>query len=387
MSETPSICFVASIPMALWSFYRLLIARLLRDGHPVFIISSDMHPLEEFARMGCTVLPVPITRVISPWRDILSAIKIFRHLRRIKPSIVHAHTPKGGLLAMIGAAMAPVRCRLYTCHGLASETETGFKRNLLTLTERLTCALAHRVLVVSPSLSRKMTEHRIGSDAKKLILGAGSACGIDTMRFDRTEELMAQARQIRQSLKIPDDAIVIGFIGRLVPDKGIHLLVQAFCELYRENDRVRLLVIGDLEPYRGTLSDETNRLLTEHAGIRRIGFTHGIERYYACMDLLALPTRREGFPYVLLEAGAMRIPVVATAVTGCVDAIEDQVTGLLIDGNRPEQLVDALSGLIRDPARRTEMGRQGRLRVEQGFASERLIAEHLKLYERLVMKA
>ena len=127
--------------------------------------------------------------------------------------------------------------------------------------------------------------------------------------------------------------------------------------------------------------------MTEHAGIRRIGFTHGIERYYACMDLLALPTRREGFPYVLLEAGAMRIPVVATAVTGCVDAIEDQVTGLLVDPHKPEQLVDALSGLIRDPARRNEMGRQGRLRVEQGFAGERLIAEHLKLYERLLMKA
>jgi glycosyltransferase involved in cell wall biosynthesis len=384
MRQKPALCFVSSIPMTLWIFYRLLIARLLRDGYTVTILSSPMHPLDEFERMGCSTVPIRITRTISPWQDILSLIKLFRYFRKFKPSIVHAHTPKGGLLAMIAAAMAGVRCRLYTCHGLVSETETGLKRLLLTLSERLTFALAHRILVVSLSLSRKLTEHHIGSEAKKMILGNGTACGLDVTTFDRTPELIAQARQIRDGLKISSEAIVIGFIGRLVPDKGIHLLVDAFSELYRENDRVRLLIVGDAEPHRGVLPDKTLRLIEEHVGIRRVGFTHKIERYYACMDLLALPTRREGFNYALLEAAAMQIPAIATRVTGCVDAIVDDKTGILVEPDNTLALLAALRRLVNDPTLRMTLGRAARKRVEEEYRVETMIEHHMNLYDQSI---
>lgn len=366
--------------MTLWNFYRLLIVRLLEEGYSVTILSSSIHPLKEFERMGCSIVPVEITRTISPWKDFVSLLKLARYFRNSKVSIVHAHTPKGGLLAMIAAATAGIRHRFYTCHGLAFDTEKGLKRLVMILSERLTCRLAHQVLVVSPSLLQKMAQYRIGTDAKKMILGNGTACGLDIKTFDRTLELEAQSRQIRDSLKIPPEAIVVGFIGRLVPDKGIHLLVQAFSELYRENDQVRLLVIGNLEPHRGILPEETLRLLHEHDGIRRLDFTHGIERYYACMDFLVLPTRREGFPYTLLEAAAMRIPVIATMVTGCVDAVVDRVTGLLIEPESTAALLAAMRTLVMDPGLRKAMGQAARKRIEEKFRADLYIQYHQEFY-------
>lgn len=365
----------------LWHFYRLLIGQLLKDGYPVTILSSPQPPFREFEQMGCRFYPLEITRIISPWQDIRSLFRCIRYLRKTKPQVIHAHTPKGGLLAMIAGRIAGIQYRLYTCHGLAFETEKGLKRFVMILSERLTCRLAHQVLVVSPSVSKRMAELRIGKDAKKTILGDGTACGLDLTTFDQTHELEVQSRQIRESLKIPAQAIVIGFVGRLVPDKGIHLLVQAFSELYRENDRVRLLVIGELEPHRGTLPEETLRLLHEHDGIRYIGFTHGIERYYACMDLLALPTRREGFPYVLLEAAAMQKPAIATKVTGCVDAVVDGVTGILIEPDNAPALLEALRQLVNDPALRKRMGQTARKRIEEKFQAETYIRYHISLYD------
>lgn len=379
------ICLVASIPTTLLAFYRGLIRALRDAGWEVGVACSPADDLPKLAQLvgPQRVHAVPIARQITPLRDVRSVVALSRSLRQQRYEIVHAHTPKGGLIGMAAAALARVPGRIYTVHGLASETEQGLRRRLIEAAERCSCRLAHRVLAVSPSLRDLLAQRRICPHEKVAILGAGSACGIDLNRFRRTPELRAEAARLRSELGIPAEARVIGFVGRLVPDKGVHTLVTAFSALAKRFADVWLLVVGDLEPHRGQLDARTLQTLSTHPRIRRVPFTDQIERCYAAMDLLTLPTRREGFGLVLLEAGALGLPVVATRVTGCVDAVLDGETGLLVPPDNPHALRAAIERLIADAELAQRLGQAARARVERDFSEPHLVQAHLDLYAAL----
>lgn len=379
--KRPKICILSSAPVTLWVFYRDLIQKLKAEGYDLEICSSPGKELDYFEKQfGIKVHQVDICRQITPWRDMLTILKLVKIFKRSRYDIVHAHTPKAGLLGMIAARLAAVRCRIYTCHGLPLETESGLKRQLLTCAEQVSCALAHQVLTVSYSLADKLTEYKICSRSKLAVLGDGSACGVNLKRFTLTPALRENGRYLRNKHGISDSDILIGFIGRLVPDKGIHLLVDTFVKLCETNN-IRLLVIGDFEEHRGVLPEDTVNLLKEHPKIIYEGTTEVIENYYAAMDILVLPTKREGFPYTLLEGAAMGLPIVTTKVTGCTDAVLHGKTGLLVDADNREQLHEAIARLIGDEKLRYSYGCEARKRVESLFNSEMLIAEHLKLYK------
>jgi glycosyltransferase involved in cell wall biosynthesis len=379
------ICLISSVPVTLWSFYRGLPGRLKDEGIDIEICSSPGKDLDYFRKQfGINVHPVNILREIAPWRDILAIIKLVKIFKRNRYDLVHAHTPKAGLLGMIAATVAGVKCRIYTCHGLPLETESGMRRQLLALAERTSCALAHQVLAVSNSVLEKLKVLGLCRPSKIEILGDGSACGVDISRFTLTDDLIQGGKIVRERYNISDDNVVIGFIGRLVPDKGVHILVESFARLYESNPNIRLLVLGDFESHRGRLSDKTTEILNNHPGIIHAEFTHQVEPYYAAMDMLVLPTRREGFPYTLLEAAAMGLPVVATEVTGCVDAVVDGQTGLLVPTEDVTALTGAMQKLLASPQLRRRMGREGRKRVEEEFTSQRLLDAHIKLYRKML---
>jgi len=384
--QQPKICLISSIPVTLWSFYRGLIRQLRDYGFSITLISSDLPELHTMEKeLDCSIFPAEISRQITPLQDMLTILKLVRLFRRNRYDLVHAHTPKAGLLGMIAARIAGIKNRVYTCHGLPLETESGLKRQLLACAERASCALAHQVLVVSHSLVDKLSKYKICSKSKLTVLGEGTACGVDLNRFTVTPELFKKSRDIRNNYGISEKDLVVGFIGRLVPDKGIHILVESFARLHESNPGIRLLVLGDFEPHRGRLSDDTIEILRNHGGITRCGFTPEIELYYAAMDMLVLPTRREGFPYTLLEAAAMGLPVIATRVTGCVDAVVDGVTGLLVEVDDVQEMFEAMLRLAKDPELRKRLGRQGRKRVESMFDSAVLIQEHTNLYNKLLL--
>lgn len=381
------ICMVSSAPVTLWSFYRGLPGRLKDEGIDLEICSSPGKELDYFEKQyAITVHQVNILRQITPWRDMLAILKLVKIFKRNRYKLVHAHTPKAGLLGMIAATVAGVRCRIYTCHGLVLETEVGLKRHLLACAERISCALAHRVLSVSHSLVDKLEAYKICPKSKLMVLGDGTACGVELNRFTLNSDLIEKGKVIRRRHNIPDDATVIGFIGRLVPDKGVHILVESFTQLYELNPNTRLLVLGDFEPHRGRLPGQTLKVMNNHSGIIHVGFTHEIEPYYVAMDVLVLPTRREGFPYAPLEAAALELPTVVTKVTGCVDAVVDNITGLLVEVGNVEQLLGAMLRLVKDPELRRQLGKQGRQRVEALFDSRLLIDKHINLYEELIDK-
>ncbi|MGV7223123.1 MAG: glycosyltransferase family 4 protein [Nitrospinales bacterium] len=378
------IALISSVPYTLHVFYSDLIQALVDEGCDVHICSSPGEAMDTLSsKSDLSTHEIPILRKISPWTDLLAIRLLINAMKQNKIQIVHTHTPKAGLLGMLSAFLARVPVRFHTCHGLPAETERGFKRWLLLSCEKLTCKLANKVLVVSHSLSKKMTQANLCDPSKMKILGDGTACGVNLQRFTKTAELQGESIQLLPKIGLKETDFVIGFVGRLVPDKGIHVLVEAFEDISEDYPNARLLIIGDYEEHRGALSEQIKHAINNNPEIVHVDYTDQIEKYYAIMNMLVLPTRREGFPYTLLEAAAMEIPVIATNVTGCVDAVVDQTTGLLVEPDNPHELKQAMCTLIGNAAMREKMARAARERVEKYYFLERYIQLHLKLYSEI----
>jgi glycosyltransferase involved in cell wall biosynthesis len=342
-------------------------------GIDVTAISSAGPDLDAFAESeGVMVASVEMPRRITPFGDLGAVTALRRIMRRVRPDIVHAHTPKGGLLGMIAAALAGVPVRIYHMRGLPMSTATGARRRLLSATEWISCRLAHRVLCVSHSVRDEAVAEGLCPPGKIKVLLGGSGNGVDaTGRFD-PDKLELDSRSLtRRRLGIPDDAIVAGFVGRLVRDKGIVELFDAWTRLREEFSTAHLLLVGPFEP-RDPVPAGLESALREDPRVHLVGMDWNTPPLYSAMDLVVLPTYREGFPNVPLEAAAMRLPVVATRVPGCIDAVADGGTGVLVPARNGPALTDAVRGYMRDPALRRAHGHAGRERVLREFRQEAL---------------
>lgn len=373
----PKLVHVTTVPESL-GFVAGQVSWLKSRGWEVHAISSPGELLERFGEeRGVPVYGVPMARAITPMADLESVGAVSRILRRIGPDIVHAHTPKGGLVGMMAAHAAGVPHKVYHMRGLLTLTASGRRKALLSAAETLTCGLADVVICQSHSLRRTAVEEGLVEAERSTVLLSGSN-GVDTGRFD-------PARFDRQALRaehgIAEDAVVAGFVGRLVGDKGIVELAEAWSRVAGPGDR--LLVVGPFEE-RDPVPERTRRQLEEDPRVLMFGFTRDPAPFYAMMDVLVLPTYREGFPNVPLEAAAMGLPVLATKVVGCVDAVEDGVTGTLVPARDAEALGVALGRYLQDGALRAEHGRAGRERVLREFRPEVIWEAGLTLYRSLM---
>ena len=290
-------------------------------------------------------------------------------MRRFRPLITNVGTTKAGLLGGLAARWAGVPCRVYTLRGLRFETTTGIKRAVMKFLEKVACDSAHLVICVSESVRQRAVEQGMVQPGRAVVLEHGSSNGVDAARFAPSEERHKQAQALRGQLGIPHDAPVIGFVGRLNRDKGIPELVRAFARLRISHPGLRLLLLGDFESIE-PLPYDTRGILDTDDHILRLGHVADTAPYYQVMDVVCLPSHREGFPNVVLEAQAAGRPVVATAVTGCSDAIEHGVTGLLVPPDDINALTDALERMLTDPPRAQRLGQAGRERVLRDFQPE-----------------
>ena len=375
---------ITTVPMSLM-FLRGQIAHATRRGYEVRALSSPGPELETFgAREGIDVTAVEMPRRITPVRDLVAIGAIVRELRRLRPTIVHAHTPKGGLLGMIAAALAGVPVRIYHMRGLPFMTETGLRRRVLTATEWLACRLAHRVLCVSHSLRRVAVAERLCPPAKITVLLGGSGNGVDAAeRFDPGRFEGDARAATRRGLGIPADAVVAGFVGRLVRDKGIVELADAWSRVREECPSAHLLLVGPFEP-RDPVPPGLEATLRADGRVHLTGTDWNTPPLYAAMDLVVLPTHREGFPNVPLEAAAMGLPVVATRIPGCVDAVADGRTGTLVPAGDPEALAAQMRRYLLDEGLRRRHGEAGRQRVLREFRQELLWEALHEEYDRLL---
>jgi glycosyltransferase involved in cell wall biosynthesis len=379
------IVVVTTSPLALRAFFQSQVPFLVSRGFDVLAVSSPGPELHEFqAATGIPVRAVPMKRQISPVSDLVALWRMCSVLRQYRPTMVHAHTPKAGLLAMIAAWLTGVKLRLYTIHGLPLTTRSGWRFQLLRLAERLTCTLATEVHGVSPSVEQATTGLRICSKEKIRTLGHGSCAGVSLEKFDPAVYRQADRERIRARHGIPEAALVLGYIGRLAGDKGIRELAAAWRRLREEFPDLHLLCCGEFEPQDPVPAQAREMLQNDPRVHFSDGFVSEMPPVYAAIDVCVLPTYREGLPTVALESAAMEIPMVATRVTGCVDAIRDGVTGLLVEPRDPDALADAVSRLLRDPGLRKEMGRAAREFVAARFSEQRVFDLLLGEYRRLL---
>lgn len=389
-SETSrwKLCLISSVPVTLWTFYHDLIGHLKKHYAEVTVVSSDLPELHRIEiEFGVRTFATEISRRINPLRDLVSIFKLWRFLRSEKFDIVHAHTPKGGLIGMVSSFLAGTANRVYTVHGLPLETANGLTWFLLWSAEWLACRLATSVLAVSPSLRECVIDKKLCPANKIQVLGKGSACGVDLSKFSQSESLVISGRKTRANYNIADEVTVIGFVGRIVPDKGIKVLVQAFEKLQQEIPESYLLLVGKFETVRKTLDEETTDIIKNNKHIvYNAQFASDVLSFYAAMDIVVLPSRREGFGLTLVEAGALELPTIATKVTGCVDAVAHGGTGLLVEVDDSETLYAAMMKLVMEPELRRKLGSQGRKRVEELFDSRLLIDRHISLYKELIDK-
>jgi len=380
--KKPKLLIIASLASTLWVFYRGLIERLCEMGFDVTVAASDDYDLGRFERdFGCRVFPMKISRRIAPFQDLACVVRLVQLMRKERFGLVHAHTPKAGLIGMTASFLACVPNRVYTMHGLPIETATGVKKELLRQAERLSLGLATYRLIVSQSLARRAVELGLCRDDAYRILAEGSACGVDRRRFSsavRTPDRIAKARK---NLDLPPEALIVGFVGRVTPDKGIDCLLDVFEAVQKKQPNVYLLIVGDFDK----LDKKTHRLLesrmVSNPGIRYQSFVEDIVPCYSAMDFLVLPSKREGFNYALLEAAACGLPAITTRAIGCVDVVVEGQTGLIVEINDRVGLENAVEKLIESFKMRQDYGAAAEKRIAEHFDAERLIDKHIKLYQ------
>lgn len=382
MQSKPKLFFAVTSPLAC-SFYKGVLGHLRRAGFdPVMLSSPGSNLIEVSAMEGAPSIAIPMDREINLLRDFAALWRIYKTIRQVQPVVVDASTPKAGLLTMTAAWLARVPCRVYTLRGLRLETATGIKRALLWATEWIACTCAHRAVCVSPSLRTRAIGLKLVSPAKATVLSNGSG-GIDLQRYSPVNRSLAATESFRHKLGIPAGVPVIGFVGRFVRDKGIRQLVEAFHTLRARYPELHLLLVGDFEDG-DCVEPEMRRSLETEAAIIRPGFVNDTAPYYGLMDVLVLPTFREGFPGVPLEAQASAVPVITTRATGAVDSVIDGVTGILVRVGDATALAEAVGKLLGDPELRTRMGRAGRERMERDFRPEAVWDALVRLYRDLM---
>lgn len=382
--KTVKLLHITTVPDSL-GFLKGQIGYMKTRGFEIHAISSAGDYLIEFAQQEqVSVDAVTMHRSITPLQDIYAIVQLWQHLRRIRPQIVHSHTPKGGLLGTISAWLAGVPIRIYHIRGLPLMTAKGYKRLLLWWSEKVSCLLANQVLCVSYSIRDLVVSEDLCPANKVKVLLNGSGNGVDAKGLFNCQRFGENVRhETRRKYGIPIDSLVVGFVGRIVRDKGVGELVLAWKILRLEFTNLHLLVVGSFEP-QDAVSKDIESLLKSDPRIHLTGLEWNTPPLYAAMDILSLPTYREGFPNVPLEAAAMQLPVVATKIPGCIDAVQNGVTGILVPPRNVDALVDGLRTYLKDSELRCRHGQAGRDRVLQEFRQEAIWDALAQEYKQLL---
>ncbi|MDL2224158.1 glycosyltransferase [Bacteroidales bacterium OttesenSCG-928-M06] len=342
---------------------------LQEKGLNMHLICSPSPELNSFTeKLKIKSKAVCIERQISPIKDIVALIEICKYIRRNNINIIVGHQAKGVLLAVLAGKIMNVQKIIIFAHGILFETTSGIKRKIFIWESRLESICAHKIVCVSESVARVRRLEKIDKKEKQVILGKGTCGGIDTV-YKFNPELINLEDQVslKKKYKINDSDFVIGFSGRLVKDKGIIELIKAFklIKKRRPDENIKLMIIGGQEK-RDSIPQELIDYFNEASDIICTGHIDGnVELYYSLFTILVLPSYREGFPTIVLEASSMKIPVLTTKKTGCIDSIIENETGFYVDIT-PESIADGIEKLF-DSELRRKMGEKGRSHVVENY--------------------
>lgn len=371
---------VTSVPL---SIEKLLGNQLsyMNEFYEVIAVSSDEKNLKRIAQnLGVKYHAVEMTRKITPIKDLLAIIKMYQFFRKEKPEIVHSHTPKAGLVAMIAAYFSKVPVRMHTVAGLPLLEATGFKRLILNLVEKITYSFATKVYPNSFKMKDIMIEEKFCKPQKLKVLGNGSSNGIDLQHFDPEIFSEKTKQNLKNELNILQDDFVFIFIGRLVKDKGINELVSAFSSMNAFKN-IKLLLVGPLEQSLDPILEKTLYEIENNPQIITTDFVADVRPYLAISNCLVLPSYREGFPNAVLQAGAMELPCIVTDINGCNEIITDGINGLIIAAKSESDLKNAMLKLLNDLDLVQKLKLTSRETIEKKYSQHKLWHELRLEYE------
>jgi len=340
---------ITTAPMALKYLLKGQMSFMSKNGFDVIMISADGQELNDVIESEkCKHFIVPFTRKITIIKDLYATYKLYRILIREKPDIVHTHTPKAGIVGMLASYFARVPARLHTVAGLPLVETTGFKRFILNFVERLTYRCSTMVYPNSFGLKEIILKNRFTTKNKLRIIGNGSSNGIDTSYFDSELFSSLENNTLKSELGVEINDFVFIFVGRVVSDKGINELVEAFDRFCLLEQDIKLLIVGPLEDELDPLNEQTKLLINNNVKIISVGYQHDVRPYFAISDSLVFPSYREGFPNVVMQAGAMGLPSIVSDINGCNEIIVNNINGLIIRVKSVQTIYDAMIKITSD---------------------------------------
>ncbi len=358
---------ITTVPLSL---EKLISGQLhfMSSFYNVIAVSSDKERLERYGKSeGVAVFPLEMTRKITPLRDVFAVLKLYFFLKKTKPFIVHTHTPKAGIVGMLASKLAGIPHRLHTVAGMPLLEQAGFKRMVLNFVEKLTYSCATKVYPNSFKLRDVIIKNEYCPPTKLKVLANGSSNGIDTSYFDATHFSEDQKSSLKQDLGIKSSDFVFIFVGRIVSDKGINELISAFSEIQESKTDIKLLLVGPFEQELDPLKEETLNQINANKSIFSVGYQDEVRPYFAISDCLVFPSYREGFPNVVMQAGAMGLPCIVSDINGCNEIIEDTKNGYIIPVRDKEAVKETLIRILENKEGYSKMQQHAREMIVSRF--------------------
>jgi glycosyltransferase involved in cell wall biosynthesis len=374
---------ITTVPISLKTLLRGQF-QFMSNSFDVIGISSEGKELRDVEiNENIKVVPLEMTRKITPIKDVIAVLKLYTYLKKEKPQIVHTHTPKAGIVGMLASYLANVPNRLHTVAGLPLLESKGVKRTLLNFVEKLTYTCATKIYPNSYGLKSIIIEEKFCKVSKLKVLANGSSNGIDTSSFNPENFSKEQNEILRKELALAEEDVVFIFVGRLVGDKGVHELIAAFDNLSKSFQHIKLLLVGDFESDLDALNNHTLKMIDDNSAILSAGFQQDVRPYFAIADALVFPSYREGFPNVVLQAGAMGLPSIVSDINGCNEIIKEEENGLIISVKDSEAIYKAMKRLLEDLALKSKLQNNARNMITELYEQHIVWNALLKEYKSL----
>lgn len=376
---------ITTVPLSLKTLLKGQL-KFMSSYFDVSAVSSGGEELNQVGKEeGVNIIPIDLTRKITPLKDFISLIKMYVLLKTEKPLIVHTHTPKAGIIGMLASKLAGVPIRLHTVAGLPLLEASGLKRKILNFVEKITYSCATNIYPNSQGLFHFIVQNKFAVGSKVKVIGNGSSNGINTDFFDCDKVDPKEIERLRNELKIEESDFVWIFVGRIVGDKGINELISAFKTLKDSinNVSMKLLLVGSQEIDLDPLHPKTINEINSNPNIISVGFQKDVRPYFAISSALVFPSYREGFPNVVMQAGSMAIPSLVSDINGCNEIIIDGQNGLLFPVKDCNAILQAMNKILINREMYLKLKENSRKlivdRYEQKVMWEKILNEYLSL--------
>ena len=385
--ESKKIIRITTVPISLKYLLKGQMHFMSKNGFDVIMISADGEEVKDIVDdEQCKHKIIPLTRKITPIKDLYSLMKLYKFLKKERPLIVHTHTPKAGTIGMLASYLAKVPIRLHTVAGLPLLESKGLKRMILNFVENITYKCSTKVYPNSFGLKEIILKNKFAETNKVKVIANGSSNGIDTSYFNPELFSKQEKQNLKINLKIEKDDFVFIFVGRVVGDKGINELIEAFNELSIEIKKIKLLIVGPFEKELNPLQKKTKLLINNNDKIILVGYQNDVRPYFAISNTLVFPSYREGFPNVVMQASAMGLPSIVSDINGCNEIIENNVNGIIITVKDTNAIYNSMKKIYYDKDLFKDVKSKSRNAIKKKYEREVYWGLLLNEYKSLIKK-